>query len=145
MIDATVKQDKVDIAEATRKLTQAVKHSQSAESCADNESAFILLYAAVHKALSAVLLSLGLRVDSGERAHAVLIAEAKKHLAAEHAALLSRLDRARRKRNSVAYETEQIADDELATMKKDTKTTLEAALRFVQARKQEQAASPATD
>jgi hypothetical protein len=145
MIDATVKQDDPDIPEATRKISQAVKHRTSADGCVDNESAFILLYAAVHKALSAVLLSLGLRVDSGERAHVVLIVEAKKHVGNEHAALLSRLDRARRKRNSVAYETEQIADDELATMKTDTKTTLEVALRFVNERKRELEQSPATD
>ncbi len=141
MIDATIEPVPADVNEATRKLTQAMKHAKSAEQCVDNESAYILLYSAVHKALAAVLISIGLRVGSGERGHVVLIQEAKKHLGAEHAALLSRLDRARRKRNSVSYETEQIADGELVAMKSDAMLTLETAGRFVQ----EQKPSPESD
>ncbi len=141
MIDATTEPVPADVNEAARKIAQAMKHAESAEQCVDNESAYILLYSAVHKALAAVLISIGLRVGSGERGHVVLIREAKKHLGAEHAALLSRLDRARRKRNSVSYETEQITDGELVAMKHDAMLTLETAGRFVQ----EQKTSPASD
>jgi len=141
VIDATVEERKPDVNEATRRFTQAMKHAQSADRCVDNESGYILLYAAVHKAFGAVLVSIGLRVTAGDRGHAVLIQEAKKHLGKEHVQLLSRLDRARRKRNEVAYETAQIANDELATMKKDTLTALGAAGRFIQ----EQKPSPASD
>ncbi len=69
MIDATTEPVPADINEAARKIAQAMKHAESAEQCVDNESAYILLYSAVHKALAAVLISIGLRVGSGERGH----------------------------------------------------------------------------
>jgi hypothetical protein len=141
MIDATVEPVKPDLNAAQAKLLQAMNHARSAERCVDNESAYILLYSAVHKALAAVLLSVGLRVSSGERAHVKLIEEAKKHFGPEHAQLLARVDRARRKRNDVSYETAQIADAVLTAMKVDTKTTLEAALRFVREQKSSHASA----
>ncbi len=69
MIDATTEPVPADVNEAARKIAQAMKHAESAEQCVDNESAYILLYSAVHKALAAVLISIGLRVGSGERGH----------------------------------------------------------------------------
>lgn len=131
MADATIESAPSDFAEAKRRLSQAVNHTKSADNSEDNESAFILLYAAVHKSLSAVLLAAGLRVSSGERAHVMLIREARNHLPSDHAQLLSRIDRARRKRNNVAYETETIASSELEAMKRDARKTLEEALKFV--------------
>ena len=135
MIDATVEQVPVDLEEARRRLAQAINHARSAERCVDNESAFILLYAAVHKALSGALLAVGKRVAAGERGHVILIREAKNLLGQQHAQLLTRVDRARRKRNTVAYETPRIAAAELDAMKNDTKKTLEAASRFVEGQK----------
>lgn len=132
MVDATTESVPADFAEARSRLTQAMKHAQSADNSVDNESAFILLYTAVHKALGATLLSAGLRVGSGERGHVILIREAKTQLGAEHAQLLTRIDRARRKRNSVAYETQTIAEAELKAMKSDTLKTLEEVGRFIQ-------------
>lgn len=138
MIDATVQEVGVDLNEANKGLNQAVNHLRSAERCVDNESAFILLYTAVHKALTAVLLSVGLRVTEGERSHVMLLREAKKHLGREHAELLSRVDRARRKRHDVAYETEEITESVLKGLQNDAKKTLDAALRFVQEQRSSQ-------
>jgi hypothetical protein len=133
MVDAVVESTgSADFAEARRRLTAAMNHARSAEKAVDNESAFILLYSAVHKALGAALLAVGLRVGSGERGHVVLIQEAKKQLGSEHAQLLTRLDRARRKRNNVSYETQTVAEAELKSMTADTLKTLETVGRFVQ-------------
>jgi hypothetical protein len=141
VIDAAVQEVGVDLNEARKGLNQAMNHLRSAERCVDNESAFILLYTAAHKALTAVLLSVGLRVTEGERSHVMLLREAKKHLGSEHAELLSRVDRARRKRHDVAYETEEIAEGELKGMQSDVKKTLDAALRFVKEQRQSEASA----
>ena len=141
MIDATVRQGEPDLNGAGQLLMRGMNHAKSAAHCTDNESGYVLLYYAAHKAISAVLLAKGIYIESGERGHKVLISEAKNHFGADHAALLSRLDRARRKRNNVAYGTEEIESAELAAMTNDAKETLGAAYQLVQEQKQ----SPASD
>lgn len=138
MIDATVKQGDADFNEATRRLTAAMKHAKSAERCGDDaESAYILLYSAVHKALTATLISVGLRIEPGERGHVVLIDAAKDVLGKEHVELLNGLHRARRKRNDIAYETASVSQGEFEGVKKQAHETLGVAGRFVQERKRE--------
>jgi hypothetical protein len=132
MVDATAETVPADILEARRRVAQGVKHARSAAKCVDDESTYILLYTAVHKALNGALLAIGLRVGSGERGHKVLIEEAKRQLGSEHAQLLTRIDRARRKRNNVAYQTDTITSAELKTMKADTVKTLEAVKAFIE-------------
>jgi hypothetical protein len=131
MVDATTESVPVDISQARERYKQATKHAQSAGKCVDSESTFILLYTAVHKALTGALLAAGLRISSGERGHKALIEAAKAQLGAEHAQLLTRIDRARRKRNSVAYETDTISKAELDAMKTDTIKTLQAVNSFI--------------
>jgi len=130
--DARVEAIPADLNEVDRRLSQAAAHLMSADSAEiDPESAYILLYSAIHKALSAALLADGRRVTSGTRGHQVLIQEARALLGQEHSRLLDRLDRARRKRNRIAYETDEIGDQELDAMKESARRTLDAVGRFV--------------
>lgn len=136
MADARVETVPADFGEVDRKLAQATSHLASADSGGiDPESAYILLYSAIHKALSAALLADGRRVGSGARAHLVLIQEARQLLGQEHGRLLDRLDRARRKRNRIAYETDEIGDQELDAMKASARRTVDMVTRFVDDRR----------
>ena len=141
MPDATSENVQADRGEARRRLTQARKHLDSARAAVDNESAYILLYSAVHKALSAALLAIGRRVGAGERAHLILIREAKNLLGQDHAQLFTRVDRARRKRNNVAYETTEVTAMELQSMQTDTAATLDVVEVFIEAQGGEPAAA----
>lgn len=132
MPDATVENVPADRGEARRRLTQARKHLDSARAAVDNESSYILLYSAVHKALSGALLAVGRRVGAGERAHLILISEAKNLLGQEHARLFTRVDRARRKRNNVAYDTTEVTAAELESMQTDTAATLDIVEVFIE-------------
>jgi uncharacterized protein (UPF0332 family) len=125
-----------DFNEAGRRLAQARNHHGSAEVPGiDNESAYILLYSAAHKAASAVLLAAGRRVSSGERGHAVLLAETKRLLGQAHAQLMTRLDRARQQRNRVAYQTQAVSRTELESLRASAQQMIDAAQAFVDTRR----------
>jgi uncharacterized protein (UPF0332 family) len=125
-----------DFNEADRRLAQARNHNGSAQVAGiDNESAYILLYSAAHKAASAVLLAAGRRVSSGERGHAVLLAETRRLLGQEHAQLMTRLDRARQQRNRVAYQTHAVSGTELESVRASAQQMIDAAQAFVDTRR----------
>jgi len=130
--DARVEAVPADFGEVDGRLSQAAGHLASADlEEIDPESAYILLYSAAHKALSAALLAVGRRIGSGTGGHVVLIREVRRLLGHEHSRLLDRLDRARRKRNRVAYATDEIGDQELDSMKESARQTIDAVSRFV--------------
>jgi hypothetical protein len=132
--DAQIDAVPADFNEAARRLAQARNHHGSAQAPGiDNESAYILLYSAAHKAASATLLAAGRRVGSGERAHAVLLAETRRLLGQEHAQLMTRLDRARQQRNRVAYQTQAVSHAELESLRGSALQMIDAAQAFVDA------------
>lgn len=134
--DAQIEIVPADFNEADDRLRQARNHHASAQvSGIDNESAYILLYSAAHKAASAVLLAAGRRVSSGERGHAVLLAETRRLLGQEHAQLMTRLDRARQQRNRVAYQTQAVSRTELESLRASAQQMVDAAQAFVDARR----------
>ncbi len=136
MTDAPIDEVPADFDEVDRKLAQAENHLASAEvEGIDSESAYIILYSAVHKALSAALLAAGRRVGTGERGHVILIQEARRQLGGDYAQLLTRIDRARRKRNRVAYEAEEIGVNELHSLKRAARQTLDAVRAFSEERR----------
>jgi uncharacterized protein (UPF0332 family) len=134
--DAQVENVPADFDEADRRLAQARNHHASAQAPGiDNESAYILLYSAAHKAASATLLAAGRRVTSGERGHAVLLAETRHLLGQEHAQLMTRLDRARQQRNRIAYQTQAVSRSELASLRASAQQMIDAAQAFLDARR----------
>lgn len=125
-----------DFADGDRRLAQARNHRRSAQLPGiDNESAYILLYSAAHKAATAVLAVVGRRVSAGERGHVVMLAEVRRALGQEHAQLMTRLDRARQQRHRVAYETLAVGQAELAALLTATQEAIDAAQRFVDSRR----------
>lgn len=122
-----------DVGEAAVRLEQARRHEAGARlEELDDESGYILLYSAVHKAATAALLAAGRRITAGENAHVLLFRETRRLLGREHAALLDRLDRARRQRHRVAYETEEVGQAQLARLRADTRELLDVVGRLVE-------------
>jgi hypothetical protein len=106
-----------DFDEADVRLEQARRHQAGARlDGIDNESSYILLYSAVHKAASAALLAAGRRITAGDDAHVLLLRETRRLLGREHTGLIDRLDRARKQRHRVAYETQEIGQAQLASL-----------------------------
>ena len=141
MIDATLQQIPADCDQVGRLIQQARNHQQSAARVVDGESAYILLYSAVHKVLAAALLADGYRVGAGERGHVVLIQSVKERLGAEHATTLTRIDRGRRKRNKVAYESEAVSKGELDALSSNVADTFKAVSAYIKERVPKEASS----
>lgn len=113
LADGTVRLATADVEAAARELEMARRHLASSRLVAelDPAGALALAYDAARKAIEAHMRASGLRVGSGEGAHAKLakygVAAFGSSAAVEHFRML---DRVRRVRNSVQYEAFSVED-----------------------------------
>jgi hypothetical protein len=136
MSPASVDLVPADFDEAHLRLEQARRHEAGARLHGiDNESSYILLYSAVHKAATAALLVAGRRITAGDDAHVLLFRETRRLLGREHAELVDRLDRARRQRHRVAYETQEIGQAQLESLRAAAGELVDVVARFVAKRR----------
>lgn len=127
-----------DLDEARRILEQARRHDASARLAEiDNESSYVVLYSAAHKAATAALLAAGRRVTAGEDAHSVLLRELRKILGSGHTRLVDRLDRARQQRNRIAYESSEVGEAQLESLRRAVSETIAVVDRVIAERRGE--------
>ena len=125
-----------DVGAAVAYVKQARQQLASARvDGVDAQSSYALSYQSAIKALTGALLADGRRVTAGESGHLVLIKEAKARMAGDES-LFDRLDRMRRTRHDVFYELAEVSELELAGAQHDAHAIIDAAARFVVARRQ---------
>ena len=96
-----------------------------------NESRSVLLHQAAVSACDAILQAAGLRVTSGDGAHALRLDEAIDLLAGENDELLERLHSSRSRRNEASYALGLVADVSLEEAREATTELIERAADFV--------------
>jgi hypothetical protein len=112
-------------------LAAARAHLASAQAPEiDPSSAYLLAYEALKQTLDAALLADGKRVRGGDGAHAARVAEVRNMLPQE-AALLARVDVARRQRNRTSYDAVSVGAQQLATVVADAHALIAAVEAYV--------------
>lgn len=121
-----------DLELARRLLDQADRHIASATiPGVDADSRFGMLYDAARESADAVLKSKGRRVTQGSGHHIVFLAEAKRLLPSDRAALVTRIEAARSIRNAMEYRVREVTQNEVSEVRDAAIKLVAAARAFV--------------
>jgi hypothetical protein len=130
--DARVEKVHADRVRGREFFDQAQKFAKDAESSGMSaESRVVLLHSAVVAACDAILLSVGLRVTSGDGSHVVRIETALDQLDIDTEELLESLDASRERRNEASYAALFVAQASAADAREATVELIELARGFV--------------
>jgi hypothetical protein len=134
MTDARLEDVPVDLSLARRYVATASRMlGDAAAEALSDEAQYTLLYDAARNAITAALRAHGKRVTAGSRAHVVTITAAKALLAAEHAPDLDRIDRVRRVRHQIEYDTREVSSVEVEAIREPARRIVNAARDVVDA------------
>jgi hypothetical protein len=132
MTDARVEKVYTDRIRAHEFLSQADRFRGDANTPdLSAESQSVLLHNAVICACDAILQAIGLRVTSGDNAHALRLETALEHLEGDTEELLESLDASRERRNEASYAAAFVSETSLADAREATTELLERVRAFL--------------